>query len=48
MVYVSFPSAKDPDYLERHPGTATIEIVAPAPYEQFEQVIERELDKANQ
>ena len=37
VVYVSFPSAKDPDYLERHPGTATIEIVAPAPYEQFEQ-----------
>jgi all-trans-retinol 13,14-reductase len=36
VVYVSFPSAKDPDYLERHPGTATIEIVAPAPYEQFE------------
>jgi all-trans-retinol 13,14-reductase len=36
VVYISFPSAKDPDYLERHPGTATIEIVAPAPYEQFE------------
>ena len=37
VVYVSFPSAKDPEYLKRHPGTATIEIVAPAPYEQFEQ-----------
>ena len=36
VVYVSFPSAKDPEYLDRHPGTATIEIVAPAPYEQFE------------
>jgi all-trans-retinol 13,14-reductase len=36
VVYVSFPSAKDPDYLDRHPGTATIEIVAPAPYGQFE------------
>lgn len=36
VVYVSFPSAKDPDYLRRHPGTATIEIVAPAPYEWFE------------
>jgi len=35
VVYVSFPSAKDPDYLNRHPGTATIEIVAPAPYEWF-------------
>ncbi len=36
VVYVSFPSAKDPDYLNRHPGTATIEIVAPAPYKWFE------------
>ena len=36
VVYVSFPSAKDPDYLNRHPGTATIEIVAPAPYGWFE------------
>lgn len=35
VVYISFPSAKDPNYLERHPGTATIEIVAPAPYEWF-------------
>ena len=37
VVYISFPSAKDPDYLKRHPGTATIEIVAPAPYDWFEQ-----------
>ena len=37
VVYISFPSAKDPDYLNRHPGTATIEIVAPAPYEWFDQ-----------
>jgi all-trans-retinol 13,14-reductase len=36
VVYISFPSAKDPDYENRHPGTATIEIVAPAPYEWFE------------
>ncbi len=36
VVYISFPSAKDPDYLDRHPGTATIEIVAPAPYGLFE------------
>lgn len=35
VVYISFPSAKDPDYLNRHPGTATIEIVAPAPYTWF-------------
>ena len=36
VVYISFPSAKDPDYERRHPGTATIEIVAPAPLEWFE------------
>lgn len=36
VVYISFPSAKDPNYVARHPGTATIEIVAPAPYEWFE------------
>jgi len=35
VVYISFPSAKDPDYANRHPGTATIEIVAPAPYQWF-------------
>ena len=37
VVYISFPSAKDPDYEKRHPGTATVEIVAPAPYAWFEQ-----------
>ena len=37
VVYISFPSAKDPDYENRHPGTATIEIVAPAPYKWFEE-----------
>ncbi len=36
VVYISFPSAKDPDYENRHPGTSTVEIVAPAPYEWFE------------
>ena len=36
IVYISFPSAKDPDYENRHPGTSTIEVVAPAPYEWFE------------
>jgi len=36
VVYISFPSAKDPSWPQRHPGTATIEIVAPAPYEWFE------------
>jgi all-trans-retinol 13,14-reductase len=35
-VYISFPSAKDPDFERRHPGRATVEIVAPAPYGLFE------------
>ncbi|MFP5383149.1 MAG: phytoene desaturase family protein, partial [Gammaproteobacteria bacterium] len=35
VVYLSFPSAKDPDYERRHPGTATVEIVAPTKYEWF-------------
>lgn len=36
LVYISFPSAKDPSWQERYPGTATIEIVAPAKYQWFE------------
>ena len=36
LIYISFPSAKDPDFERRHPGRATIEIVAPGPYEWFE------------
>jgi all-trans-retinol 13,14-reductase len=36
VVYISFPSAKDPDFERRHPGRSTIEIVAPIPYETFE------------
>jgi all-trans-retinol 13,14-reductase len=35
-VYISFPSAKDPDFERRRPGRSTIEIVAPAPYSIFE------------
>lgn len=34
-VYISFPSAKDPSWESRYPGTATIEIVAPAFFEHF-------------
>jgi all-trans-retinol 13,14-reductase len=36
LVYVSFPSAKDPSFSERYPGRATIEIVAPGPHSWFE------------
>ncbi|PID43333.1 MAG: FAD-dependent oxidoreductase [Gammaproteobacteria bacterium] len=36
VVYISFPSAKDPSWDKRYPGKSTIEIVAPGPYELFE------------
>jgi all-trans-retinol 13,14-reductase len=38
LVYVSFPSAKDPDFQCRYPGRSTIEIViGPCDYEQYRQ-----------
>jgi all-trans-retinol 13,14-reductase len=35
VAYISFPSAKDPDFERRHPDRATIEIVTLAPWERF-------------
>src|SRR5690606_29489061 len=34
-VYLSFPSAKDPDFLRRYPGKATAEIITFIPFEAF-------------
>jgi phytoene dehydrogenase-like protein len=36
LVFASFPSAKDPTWSERHPGRATVDVIAPARYEWFE------------
>ncbi len=36
VCYISFPSAKDPDWLNRYPGKSTVEIITLAPYEWFE------------
>ena len=36
VVYISFPSAKDPNFESRHPGRATIEAVVMVPYQWFE------------
>jgi len=36
VIYISFPSAKDPTFDERYPGRSTIEIVAPSSYKMFE------------
>ncbi len=35
LVYISFPSAKDPDFLRRYPGRSTIEIISVAPWEWY-------------
>jgi all-trans-retinol 13,14-reductase len=37
VAYISFPSAKDPDFQRRYPGKATIEVVTLAPWEWFAQ-----------
>jgi all-trans-retinol 13,14-reductase len=34
-VYISFPSAKDPDFTRRHPGKSTIEVITMLPYDAF-------------
>lgn len=36
MVYISFPSAKDPDWINRYPGKSTIDIITLMPYDAFE------------
>jgi len=35
VVYISFPSAKDPEFEHQHPGRATLEAVVFVPYEWF-------------
>lgn len=35
VTYISFPSAKDPDFARRHPGKTTIDIITVANYEWF-------------
>lgn len=35
VAFLSFPSAKDPDFARRHPGKSTVEVIALVPYEWF-------------
>lgn len=35
VVYLSFPCAKDPDFVNRYPGKSTIDIITLLPYEAF-------------
>ncbi len=37
LVYISFPSAKDPDWSNRYPGRSTIDIITLLPWEEFAQ-----------
>jgi all-trans-retinol 13,14-reductase len=37
VTYISFPSAKDPDWERRYPGRSTVEIITLAPFEWFAQ-----------
>jgi all-trans-retinol 13,14-reductase len=34
-LYISFPSAKDPDFANRYPGRSTVEVLTFVPFEQF-------------
>jgi len=36
VVYISFPSAKDPDWSNRYPGKSTIDIITVIPYDIFQ------------
>jgi all-trans-retinol 13,14-reductase len=36
VVYISFPSAKDPHFIRRHPGKSTIDVITLLPYDVFE------------
>jgi all-trans-retinol 13,14-reductase len=35
LMFISFPSAKDPDFERRHPGRATLEVICPSPFDWF-------------
>lgn len=37
LLYISFPSAKDPDWDGNYPGKSTVEVLTLGPYEWFEQ-----------
>ncbi len=37
VVYLSFPSAKDPDWSNRYPGKSSIDIITLIPYETFQE-----------
>lgn len=44
VLFISFPSAKDPSFNTVYPGRATIEVVVPAPFSWFEKWAEKGTD----
>lgn len=40
LMYLSFPSAKDPAWAANYPGKSTIDVIAPAPWEWFKRWID--------
>lgn len=36
LLYISFPSAKDPEWDRQHPGRSTVQVITMAPYSWFE------------
>lgn len=45
LSYISFPSAKDPDWKKNHPGTATIQVIGSFPYKWMKQWEEEKWQK---
>jgi all-trans-retinol 13,14-reductase len=41
VLFISFPSEKDPEFAERHPGRATIEVVTLARYDWFAKFVDQ-------
>ena len=36
VIYISFPSAKDPEYQKKYPHNSTMEVIVPSPFHDFE------------
>lgn len=45
LAYISFPSAKDPGWSQKHPNTSTIQVIASCPYEWVKEWEERKWQK---
>lgn len=45
VVYISFPSSKDPTWDKNHPGTSTIEMITLAPFDDFKKWSNTEVRK---